>query len=143
MNDRERFFYDHAGFSYDPKHESREQGHERCARELASAELALESERDLFIVWDHDEIDSSDFEDTDEPHPLYVALLCRDCEPAKASIIRGYDPADYIFERPGEILESLGGIDLDVDGPDRRVIVAALAYQFFSRRASMVERGES
>src|SRR4051812_20711304 len=41
MNDREQFFYDHAGYGYDPKAETAEQGRERCARELAAAETRL------------------------------------------------------------------------------------------------------
>lgn len=38
MTKQEQFFYDNAGFSYDPKTETQEQGKERCARELAAAE---------------------------------------------------------------------------------------------------------
>lgn len=38
MNKQEQFFYDHAGYSYDPKTETSEQGRERGAVALAAAE---------------------------------------------------------------------------------------------------------
>lgn len=38
MNSTEKFFFKHAGYSYDPKTETAQQGRRRCARELASAE---------------------------------------------------------------------------------------------------------
>ena len=34
MTKQEQFFYDHAGWSYDPKTETPEQGRERCAKDL-------------------------------------------------------------------------------------------------------------
>ncbi len=38
MTKQEKFFYDHAGFSHDMATETAEQGHERCAKQLAAAE---------------------------------------------------------------------------------------------------------
>lgn len=38
LSDAEQFFYDNAGYSYDPATESREEGRARCARALAAAE---------------------------------------------------------------------------------------------------------
>lgn len=44
MNPIVKFFYDNAGYSYDPATETAEQGRERCARELARAEVYGRSE---------------------------------------------------------------------------------------------------
>lgn len=41
MDDRERFFFEHAGYGYNPAHETAEEGRERCARELAAAEREM------------------------------------------------------------------------------------------------------
>jgi hypothetical protein len=98
---------------------------------------------DLFMVWAYDEIDSSFFEDTDEPRPLYVAMLCRDCEPEGADVIRGYDPRDGIFERPGVVVESIGGIDATHDDEYRDDIARELLAEFEARRERMIERGEN
>lgn len=38
MTKQEQFFYDYAGYSFDPKTETAEQSHERCAKGLATAE---------------------------------------------------------------------------------------------------------
>ena len=44
MDHDEKFFYLNAGFSYDPKRETEEQGRRRTARELADAEAYAERE---------------------------------------------------------------------------------------------------
>jgi hypothetical protein len=42
MIERERFFYEHAGYSFDPKTETAEDGRARAARQLAAAETWAE-----------------------------------------------------------------------------------------------------
>ena len=59
MTKEERFFYDHAGFSYDPKTETRAQGKRRCAESLARAEDWREQEEadgTLTIEWLADDL---------------------------------------------------------------------------------------
>ena len=41
MNRDEQFFYDHAGFGYDPKTQTADEGRTECAKQLAAAELAF------------------------------------------------------------------------------------------------------
>ena len=53
------FFYEHAGYSYDPKCETQNQGRRRCARGLAKAE-AKASKLGFTFEWDYDGMDSSD-----------------------------------------------------------------------------------
>jgi hypothetical protein len=56
MNSAERFFYNHAGWSYRPGAETPEQGRQACAVSLATAE-AWASMHGLAFDWgpDHDE----------------------------------------------------------------------------------------
>lgn len=138
MNDREQFFYDHAGWSHDPKRETSEQGRERCAHELAVAEELLLSSEELFIVW------SVDDESTEE-QTLYSCLLCRDTD-GEPDLTRGYDPSDGAFERPGVIVAALGGIELEdhpTYRPYKRVVQAELMQELETRRESMTVRGEN
>lgn len=48
-----QFFHKHAGWSYDPKRETRDEGRLRCARELAEAERRA-GELGLTVEWDLD-----------------------------------------------------------------------------------------
>ncbi|MHB1938440.1 MAG: hypothetical protein ACYCOR_17930 [Acidobacteriaceae bacterium] len=50
MNTKEQFFYEQAGYSYDPKKETQEQGHERCAKALAAAQ-AWAFDNDVEYRW--------------------------------------------------------------------------------------------
>jgi hypothetical protein len=50
----ERFFYEHAGYCYDPKRETPCEGRVRCARELAAAE-AWGKEYGVEFRWEWDE----------------------------------------------------------------------------------------
>ena len=103
-------------------------------------------EESLFFVVEFDDIDSSFFEDTDEPRPLYVLMLCRDCEPKHAQLTRGYSPADGIFERPGQVLDSLGGIDLD-ESPESRTYLQEIKNEMLAtletRRDLATVRGDN
>jgi hypothetical protein len=96
---------------------------------------------DLFYVWTEDDIDSSSFEDTNEPRTLYVCYLCRDTE-GTPDIIRGYDPHDGIFERPGAIVAALGGIDAD-DDDYRREVERELLSEFEAQREAAIVRGDN
>lgn len=107
------FFYEHAGYGYDPKKETEEQGKRRNAESLAAAERRA-SDEGLSFEWSVDpHIDSSDFEDSGESWQLWDCL-CR--------------------SESGEVLASLGGIDFGRDGepwndPYRRVVEAELAQE--------------
>lgn len=59
----EQFFYDHAGWSYDPKTETSEGGHRRCATELAAAE-AWGEQMGVEFSWVPDDDDAADGDDT-------------------------------------------------------------------------------
>ena len=107
------FFYKHAGYSYTPGRETKEQGRRRCARALAAAELAARDAGASFD-WDHDpDCTSADFSDADPPWRLWECIA-RDAN--------------------GNIFASLGGIDFGRDGtpwsdPYRRVVEAELALE--------------
>lgn len=49
----EEFFYENAGYSYDPRVETREKGRRRCAVALARAE-AWAREQEVDVVWEAD-----------------------------------------------------------------------------------------
>ncbi len=137
------FMREHAGYSV-AIGETREQGRDRSARELALAEQSYLADDSLFVVWQEDDIDSSFFDkDTDDPRPLYVCLLCTDASYEDAHLVRGYDPQDGIFERPGRVLASLGGIGVDDDDPYKRVVVAELAAELEYDRESVLVRGDN
>jgi hypothetical protein len=103
MDDATKFFYDHAGWSYDPKTEAAERGRQRVAQLLAKAEAWAKIEG-LWFDWQPD-MDSS-YEDN---APRWMCLAKLD---------------DTVWA-------SLGGIDTDPDNgdPDRRVIEAELASE--------------
>lgn len=64
-----QFFYTHAGFSYDPKTETKVQGKRRCARALAKAE-AYAYEHDWAYTWEQDSCIGGDCGDTETcEHP--------------------------------------------------------------------------
>lgn len=100
------FFHEHAGFSYDPKSETQEQGRNRCAQELAQAE---EDGRDAGLSFDW----SVDQEATEEADGyIHWLCVCRDVG--------------------GHVIGSLGAVDFGTDGdpwdqPERRVVEASLA----------------
>ena len=104
------FFYEHAGWNYNPEHETEEQGHRRCAEALAKAErwareAGVEfSWEDDWEVGDH----TTEFDCYEDGGP-------ETCERAAAS-----------FE--GEVLASLCCID-DATDEYRRVVEAELALQ--------------
>ena len=109
------FFLEHAGWSYNPATQTPEEGRLECARKLAEAEQAG-SEAGLSFEWSIDQtIDSSEFDDSDEPWALW-GCVCRTIE--------------------GGWVSSLGGIDFGRFGTPwgqsyRRVVEAELAQEAF------------
>ncbi len=113
----EKFFFDHAGYSYDPVTETPEQGRIRCARNLAAAE-ALAREAGVSFAWEVDQdIDSSDFDDSTDPWALWTCVA---------------------YDCTGAVAASLGGVDFGRDGTPhgddyRRVVEAELADECIDR----------
>lgn len=108
----EQFFYEHAGYSHDPKTETPEQGRVRCAIDLAAAEIYAK-DRDWTFDWSWDECgdlgDHSEWCDVKGRHDHYIEHCA----------LSGAD---------GNVLEALGGI-IDADNKYRRVVQAELASQ--------------
>jgi hypothetical protein len=108
----EQFFYEHAGYSYDPKKETPEQGRRKCARALARAE-AKAYDKGITYKWDVDDTDSSEWSDE---RPAWQQWYC------------------IAYNRKGAAIASLSGIDFGRNGepwgdPYRRVVEAELALE--------------
>jgi hypothetical protein len=108
-----RFFYDHAGWAYDPQTETPEQGRTRGARRLAAAER-LARYRDLSFRWEN-ELGWIDH---------VTEFDCYDVEPTTCEVC-------ICFDEDGEVLASLGCID-DATPEYRRVVEAELALEVLS-----------
>ena|SRR5215831_17223718 len=110
MNGTVKFFFDHAGYSYDPKTETKRQGRLRCAKAMANAERLAQSYglqfnwEDDWLVGDH----TKEFDTYKENPQTCESCVCVDIE--------------------GNVLASLGCID-DADSNYRRVIEAELALE--------------
>ncbi len=110
--DSVKFFYENAGFSYNPKTETLTQGRARGAKALAKAEAhALDS--GYVFEWSYDDVDSSEWSDETPPYVQWVCIM-RDAD--------------------GKVLASLGGIDFGRDGEPwgssyKRVVEAELASE--------------
>jgi hypothetical protein len=106
----EQFFFDNAGYSWNPAIETRDEGKLRCAKAMAQAEREA-AEAGFSWDWQIDSCtDSFDFSD-EEPYALWICV-CHSLE--------------------GKPLASLGAIDFGRDGnpwsnPYRRVVQAELA----------------
>lgn len=116
------FFHEHAGWSYDPKTETPEQGRQRCAEALAKADAALRSAIDAGtarILWMHD----------DNPD-----LSWADADTLEKIVNRVWTVEGCVLERKCEFgefhhVESLWGIVGPDDDPYRHVVEAELADQ--------------
>lgn len=112
MNRAEQFFYNNAGYSYNPKTQTPEEGHIESAKHLAHMETLAEK-HGLEYIWEHDPAtDSSEFRDDCDPYPLW-GCICVSPE--------------------GEHLNSLWGIDFGPDGEPwgdnyQRVVEAELVH---------------
>ena len=117
MTKRERaiqFFMEHGGFSYDPKHETPEQGRKRCAESMAVAE-AMAWDQDYTFSWMYDEWGCSGCDCGDPDCDCYTE------EPHEVLVCTMYDPN-------GESVASLGGI-CGATNEYRRVVQAELAME--------------
>ena len=103
----EQFFYDHAGFCYDPKTQTAEQGQTECAQRLAAAELAF-MRSDARCEWADDSDSAAEMRHEGEPFDT-----CEYC------VIRTAD---------GTHLASLHAIT-DASPNYRRVVRAQLAFE--------------
>ncbi len=123
MTPAERFFWKHAGYSYNPEVETRAQGRRRGATALAEAEARARHE-EITFEWDVDEggcigccCESPDCKcATGEPHEVLVCYAI------------GHDTEEG---DSGPILASLGGI-CEPDAHYRRVVEAELALEALS-----------
>jgi hypothetical protein len=107
-----RFFYVHAGFSWDAKKETREQGRRRNTKALADAE-AKALARGFGYLW---ELDGMTNREWTEEGPVYGTWAC------------------VCVDDDGTRLSSLSGIDFGPDeygpnGPYVRVVQAELALE--------------
>ena len=110
MNRDQQFFYDNAGFGYDPKTETAEQGREKCAIALAAAEEQARNTEGWYFEWTPDwDIDDSWMTPAEKrkPHNWEVCQLL--------------DSNDHV-------LASLSGI-VDASTAYRRVVEAELASE--------------
>ncbi len=110
--DSVRFFYNQAGYSYNLKTETCEQGRMRGAKALAKAEAHAKDAGYVF-EWGYDDVDSSEWSDETPPYAQWICIM-RDAD--------------------GNVLASLGGIDFGRDGepwgdPYKRVVEAELATE--------------
>jgi hypothetical protein len=106
----ERFFYDHAGWSYNPQTESKLAGHMNSAKQLAEAERQVRN-----LGWRFDWQDDW----TVGSHTAEYGKDCGEPETCESCIV---------YSEVGTILASLHCID-DADHNYRRVIEAELALE--------------
>jgi hypothetical protein len=113
LNTTQAFFFEHAGYSHDPKTETPAQGRTRCALNLAAAE-AMGREAGLSFEWVIDQCtDSSVFSDARNPWQLWACIA---------------------YDSKGSVVASLGGVDFGRYGKPwgddyRRTVEAELAEQ--------------
>lgn len=114
LTPNELFFFEQAGYSYDPKKETAEQGRIRCAKELAQAE-EYAANLNWRVEW-QDDWDIGNHRDCYGEDSAYS-----DREPSTCECARLFDDDD-------NVLAALGCID-DADRAYRRVIEAELAAE--------------
>lgn len=114
------FFYANAGYSYDPKTQTAEEGRLECAKALAAAERER-VERGYRVAWE------------DEPDP-YMSFGDGEAEAYEAGeiiVLQG-----TLFDEDGEVLASIGGVSVpsETGTNDRylRVVEAELALEALS-----------
>lgn len=108
----EKFFYEHGGYSYDPKKETKEQGHRSTARAMAKAEEIAERLEWQF-TWEEDP-EPYEMGDAETEMPAEV-LTC------------------LLRDENGNVIASLGGIGMSgnhrQDKEYGRVVEAELALE--------------
>lgn len=118
MTKQEQFFYDNAGYSYDAKVETAEQGRERCAKSLAQAETYARDENWRYD-WDQDR----------------DACIGCDCGSGECACSTG-EPHETLTcvlrDEHAHVLASLGGI-CEPTAKYQRVVEAELALEAMPR----------
>lgn len=109
MTKLEQFFYDNAGYSYDPKTETKEQGKVRCAVDLARAAHYAIDQPDWHFEWGQDDQPC----ECGEPNCDHLVEYCQLCD-------------------GDNLLESLSGISGATD-EYRRVVEAELALEAMNK----------
>jgi len=113
----EDFFYEHGGFGYDPKKETKTQGRRRSAKEAAKAE-EIASRLGWTFEWEHDQ-EPYEMGDAETEMPAEV-LTC------------------VLRDENGQVLESLGSIgmsgNLKKDRDYGRTVEADLAHEAAHRK---------
>jgi hypothetical protein len=118
------FFYEHAGFGYDPKTETREQGRIRCAVELADAE-ATGRRLGYGFEWEYDSDPDLSWMSAEERQLEHEVLCCRIPDPENtryslASLCGITDP-DRAYRRVVEAelaQEAIGALDREIETLD-------------------------
>lgn len=110
-----RFFFSHAGYSYDPKTETKIQGRWKWARALATAEKAGQ-DQNLEFVWEYDQYPDTSWMDEQ---------ALKELENGQTEIL------ECVARQDGVVLASLCGIHIDVNDRHqyRRVVEAELAME--------------
>lgn len=112
-----QFFFEHAGFSYDPATETPQQGRARCAKALAAAEKNARESGTSF-EWSIDpDVTAADMIENVRRNNDYSLWQC------------------VARDETGDVRASLHGIDFGPDGepwgdPYRRVVESELASEF-------------
>ncbi len=70
MTRQEQFFYDNAGWSYNPATQTEEQGRIECAKRLAQAELEARA-AGISYSWDREDCDCEE-----KDHNSYYCMAC-------------------------------------------------------------------
>ena len=112
MTPAEKFFYKHAGFSYDPQTETKNQGKRRCATEMAEAEAYLQ-DMQWSASWEWEQFADLSWMTDEEREQEHEVLCC---------ILR---------DEHGNVLASLGNI-VDADLHYMRVVEAELADEVYN-----------
>lgn len=108
------FFFRHAGYSYNPATETKQQGRAKCAKALADAEKRAR-ETGVSFEWSIDPHSrASDWRDDGEDYAQWQCVA---------------------HDETGDVRASLHGIDFGPDGepwgdPYRRVVEAELSAEF-------------
>ena len=108
------FFYEHAGFSYDPARETLEEGRRRTAQALAEAEFWYLTTPNVEFRW-RDDFEVGNHRDYFGEDSVYA-----DHEPATCEVV------ELCFD--GEFVDGQGCID-DADDDYRRVVEAEMVLE--------------
>lgn len=121
LSESAQFFFDQAGFSWDPKKETEHEGRLRCAQQLANAE-AHAKRVGLSFEWSLDDITSQEFSDE---KPYYQLWVC-------------------VAWRGNKVVGSCGGIDFGRGGqpsgnPYKRVMEAELSLEDYHEALNQLD----